>query len=518
MAKRSGGKAAPARGKRVEKSARYERPPLPRDLDLSHIAEDLRPLAVPCADLREDPKNARSHGKRNLDVTAASLAAFRQRKPIVVNARTRIVEAGNGTLRVALAAGWTHIAAVLVDDDKKTAAAFGLADNRSAELAEWGHAAMLAGVDGIGEAFDMDALGFDPAFLEEMGHRPADTKPDDEQGEEDENPNDDLPDGEGPKPPFPYFGGKRRVAGLVWRALGDVQNYVEPFAGSLAVLLGRPLAHEGRCSTVNDLDAYIANFWRAVHHAADEVAKHADWPVNETDLLARHAWLVTEGRSRIAALEADPEHCDAKVAGWWAWGIACWIGSGWCSGNGPHQPRDASQLPHLGSEGQGVNRKLPILNSGRGVNRIESREDVARGVAYMRDLASRLRDVRVCCGDWSRVVTDGALSYGSTVGVFLDPPYLDEVRTRGLYSQDAGGNTLAHDVRAWALERGDDPRYRIVLAGYEPEHEAHMPASWRRVAWRARRAYGTTDGVDSRNRDLERLWLSPHCLATAPAT
>jgi site-specific DNA-adenine methylase len=37
--------------------------------------------------------------------------------------------------------------------------------------------------------------------------------------------------------PFPWFGGKRKVASEVWAALGDVDNYVEPFAGSLAVLL-----------------------------------------------------------------------------------------------------------------------------------------------------------------------------------------------------------------------------------------------------------------------------------------
>lgn len=303
----------------------------------------------------------------------------------------------------------------------------------------------------------------------------------------------------GPKPPFPWFGGKRKVAGEVWSALGDVDSYVEPFAGSLAVLLGRPEWHQGTCSTVNDLDAYVCNFWRAVHAAPDEVAKHADWPVNETDLLARHAWLVNTGRERIAALEADPAHYDAQVAGWWVWGLCCWIGSGWCRGDGPHRP-------HLGDEGRGVNRQLPHLgNEGQGVNR----QSVGL-VAYMRELAERLRDVRVCCGDWKRVVTDGALSYGSTVGVFLDPPYLEDVRTADLYNADDSKN-LSHGVRAWALEHGDDPRYRIVLAGYEPEHEAHMPASWRRVAWSARAAYKGSATEDNGNRHLERLWISPHC-------
>ena len=49
--------------------------------------------------------------------------------------------------------------------------------------------------------------------------------------------------------PFIWFGGKRKVAAEVWAALGDVDNFVEPFAGSLAVLLGRPGRHRRRCET-----------------------------------------------------------------------------------------------------------------------------------------------------------------------------------------------------------------------------------------------------------------------------
>lgn len=64
--------------------------------------------------------------------------------------------------------------------------------------------------------------------------------------------------------PFPWFGGKRVVAPWVWSAMGDVDNYVEPFAGSLAVLLHRPPRHRRRAETVNDADHFLANFWRAI--------------------------------------------------------------------------------------------------------------------------------------------------------------------------------------------------------------------------------------------------------------
>ena len=327
------------------------------------------------------------------------------------------------------------------------------------------------------------------------------------------------------KAPFPWFGGKSRVAPQVWAALGDVDNYVEPFAGSLAVLLERPDWHQGYVETVNDKDEYIANFWRAVQHDPEAVAFHADWPVTETDLFSRHLWLVSEGKRQMqAGLAADPEWCDAKIAGWWVWGQSCWIGGGWCSGKGPWSLDESGQLvyrhggrgvnrqrPHLGDAGSGVKRQRLHLGRGRGVNR--KHQDL---LDYMQALADRLRRVRVCCGDWSRVVTTGALSHGKTIGVFLDPPYSAEAgRDGNLYSVE--DLTVAHDVRRWAIEHGDNPRLRIVLAGYEGEHD--MPDSWRVLAWKANGGMSNSrkNGANE-NKHRERLWFSPHCLTDVAGT
>lgn len=132
------------------------------------------------------------------------------------------------------------------------------------------------------------------------------------------------------KAPFPYFGGKSSVASLVWDRLGDVDNFIEPFCGSAAVLLARPTPP--RIETVNDKDSMVANFWRATSKNPEAVAEYADWPVNEADLHARHRHLVlseaaTDFRERM---RKDPDYYDAKFAGWWCWGLCCWIGSGWC--------------------------------------------------------------------------------------------------------------------------------------------------------------------------------------------
>ena len=135
--------------------------------------------------------------------------------------------------------------------------------------------------------------------------------------------------------PFPYFGGKSRIALEVWKRFGDVRNYVEPFFGSGAMLLNRPQPFGGT-ETVNDKDGLVANFWRAVRSNPDEVAHYADWPVNENDLHARHVWLVGEKDSLQSRLDGDPDYFDTKIAGWWCWGMCCWIGAGFCSGKSQH--------------------------------------------------------------------------------------------------------------------------------------------------------------------------------------
>lgn len=170
--------------------------------------------------------------------------------------------------------------------------------------------------------------------------------------------------------PFPWFGGKSRVAGVVWERFGSTPNYVEPFFGSGAVLLARP-GGPGPIETVNDKDGFVANFWRAIKADPEAVAQHADWPVNEIDQNARHIWLVRQRTTLTARLEGDPEFYDANIAGWWVWGICCWIGAGWCSGDGPWSS-DGEQLVHLGNAGQGVHRQLVHLgDAGRACLRPE---------------------------------------------------------------------------------------------------------------------------------------------------
>lgn len=326
----------------------------------------------------------------------------------------------------------------------------------------------------------------------------------------------------GIKAPFPWFGGKSRVASIVWQAFGNVPNYVEPFAGSLAVLLGRP--HTPKIETVNDKDCYLANFWRALQAQPEEVAHFADWPVNEADIEARHRWLIAQGDFRERVMR-EAEYFDAKIAGWWVWGLCGWIGSGWCVSTpapGERGPGGASDPPHLGNAGRGVNRQLPHLgDAGRGVHRkLPKLDNAGSGIhsgcrtgaltEYLSELADRLRSVRVACGDWMRVMGDSVTWRHGTTGIFLDPPYDD-----GEIDYAVGGRGVGAEVASWCRENGGDARLRIALCGYDGDHD--LPG-WRVQAWKAHGGFSSQrSGDPNGNPHRERIWFSPGCLGGAAA-
>jgi hypothetical protein len=373
------------------------------------------------------------------------------------------------------------------------------------------------------------------------------------------------------KSPYPYFGAKSRIAPLIWKVFGNCRNYVEPFAGSLAVLLARPQEHFetdiNPIETVNELNPYISNFWRAIKADPEETAYYADFPVIETDLHARHLWLVNQGEFRETMM-TDPHHYDTKIAGWYVWGLSQWIGHGWCSFE--HMTVDGKPWKRglaLSSAGQGINtvsnrlpylhrankklnpdpdnqpsRKLPkfppggvhrqglvdfpanqpsrqarrLSTSGQGINKVTRQlpfvGNAGRGDAspsrrdalyqYFEDLANRLRNVRVTCGDFERVLGPSVTEIGSTNAVFLDPPYLTNEEIYGM----AKGSPALRALE-WCKANWNNPNLRIALCGYEGEFE--IPSDWRVIAWKGAKGYS---GSENKNRERERIWLSPACL------
>lgn len=329
--------------------------------------------------------------------------------------------------------------------------------------------------------------------------------------------------------PFPWYGGKRRWADRIITKFGKVDVYAEPFAGSLAVLLSSaPHKREVVCDT----DGGICNFWRALAADPDAVAHWADWPTIHDDLTARHRYLVRWVIEHADDLRNDPEYFDAKVAGWWVWGISIWIGGGWCQPNyrkqaapdripkfcpngtnmgisdprpatpgGGHPtgagvsaqrltvPRGDGQIPYVNKDpgGHGVNahrRTVPgdtiPKMEGAAIGRNAS-DKGERLRPWLRELAERLKSVIVLNRSWESAVTPSVLAQTDSgshppVGILLDPPYSTDGRDANVYGSDADGSSDAVAAAAWtwALAHGD--RYRIAYCCHEGDVE--VPDGW----------------------------------------
>lgn len=281
----------------------------------------------------------------------------------------------------------------------------------------------------------------------------------------------------GLKAPFPAFGGKSRIAPAVWARLGDCRNYVEPFAFSAAMLLKRPTV--GAIETINDLNAYVSNFWRAVQRDPEAVAAHADWPVNETDLHARHRWLVgsDEAHAALTAVREDPDAFDARIAGWWCWGACCWIGSGWCDTS--HRNGETETRPALSeTQGRGICADVPIQaptlqmceGGGQGVNGVLPKRvkltgnGVGCGVHADGGTYEHAKRPRVpsSVGGWMPGVIDGSKDGNR-------PQLADAFsRGRGVNGNDTLGTCAARRewITGWMLALADRLRPVRVCCGH----------------------------------------------------
>ena len=319
--------------------------------------------------------------------------------------------------------------------------------------------------------------------------------------------------------PFPYHGGKGLWAADIWDRFSRADVYAEPFAGSLAVLLAAPTP--ARREVVCDSDGHICNFWRAVQHDPEAVARHADYPTIHQDLTARHTWLRRWGAEHSERLSSDPEFFDSRAAGWWVWGISLWIGGGWCDDSSDKRPKavgnrlgtaygvaaQRDQIPAaVGNAiaGMGVSAqrdRVPQVTGRIGCHPGERKLDL---IAWFTALQDRLKRVIVLNRDWRSAVTPSLLvdtptgpGEAATRCVLLDPPYRTDRRKATLYSSDAAGTSddAAVASYAWALKHGD--RYRIAYCCHADDFE--VPDGWEAMTrgFKGRRtgASGTVDMV-----------------------
>jgi hypothetical protein len=295
---------------------------------------------------------------------------------------------------------------------------------------------------------------------------------------------------------FPYFGGKSKIAPVVWEKLGEVRNYVEPFCGSGAVFFQKPF---DCTSTLNDSSGLMVNLWRGIQRQPDAVAGEAAKLLGEADLHAAELQALSIRDEISKRCEADLDYFDPVLAGRYIFGLCNKIGSFAVEGgpwiNHDGVLTDRRELPRLGDAGTGICRKLPRLgDAGTGISRLEYIKSL---MAYY---SAKLERARLTCGDWARVAKSRSVTtYRGLTGIFLDPPY----ETSGDLYADHG---VFREVVDWAKGEENNPELRIVLAGYACPEVSKTLEGWEEIAWKQRGGYG-----GGKNSSKERLWVSPTC-------
>ena len=121
------------------------------------LAEYLRPISS----LTPAPDNARLHSERNVDAIKRSIGRWGFQAPIVVRPDGEII-AGHGRLEAAKALGWTTVPVIEFTGSRTAATAFAIADNRTAELAEWDEGVLLSTLQELRDGgIEIDEVGFD---------------------------------------------------------------------------------------------------------------------------------------------------------------------------------------------------------------------------------------------------------------------------------------------------------------------------------------------------------------------
>ncbi len=506
--------------------------------------------SVPVGSIRPYEGNPRVIPESAVSAVAASIRRFGFRQPVVVDSENVIV-AGQTRLLAAKSLGLdsvpVHRASDLSDEDARL---YRLADNRTSQESSWDMDALaaeardIAGADG--DASAMDGAGFD---LDEINGLLAMTAQPPEPSPTGRPKIDtSLPEG-GLTAPFPWYGGKRRWARTVLERFDGAERYLEPFAGSLAVLLARP--EPFRYEIVSDTSGLICNFWRAIKHSPEETAEAATWPTIHQDLSARNAALTKWNEAFAPRLSEDPEYHDAKMAGWWAWGVSNSIGAGYgtkprtCShrgGQGLQMQRtkgfrsmptaDRCFMDPRGA-GQGVQAQRRTLPGGAGSN--DSQGHATRSIAvvfphsggegvqvqssrfesesiqrWFAMISARLEKVVVLNRDWkickSRSVLANTSTQRTDTCIFLDPPYRLRLRSNGIYESDREQqpDRAAIESYRWAAENGS--KHRIAYCCHDGDFP--VPSGWDCLTM--------SFGGSSKNETRDMIMFSPRCNPPPP--
>lgn len=130
------------------------------------IHQSLAGMIVPIDSISPHPQNVR---QGDVGLISTSLSTNGQYRPVVVQASTGKILAGNHTWRAAKALGWQEIAAQMIDVDDDRAIRIMLADNKANDAAAYDDADLLDLLTALASTDDgLDGTLFSPDEIDDL--------------------------------------------------------------------------------------------------------------------------------------------------------------------------------------------------------------------------------------------------------------------------------------------------------------------------------------------------------------
>ena len=245
-----------------------------------------------------------------------------------------------------------------------------------------------------------------------------------------------------------YPGAKNRLAPWICEYIPRHDVYLEPFAGSLAVLFNKPRSH---IETVNDLDGNVTNFFRVVRDRGKELER----AIELTPF------------SRIE-YECAYEKCEDELEKARRFAVKCWMGFGcgnrYCNGFKTGQQKKSPNPAKAWAE-------LPEI---------------------LHEASSRLSGVQI-----ENLPANELIKRYDTKEVFIyaDPPYLHGTRKNYLYKYEMEYEEHEELLRLLVEHPG-----KVLISGYDNELYNRMLPEWKKAKKRTQAEHGIAR--------IETIWMN----------
>jgi site-specific DNA-adenine methylase len=277
----------------------------------------------------------------------------------------------------------------------------------------------------------------------------------------------------------------------VWELFDSEKTkvYIEPFAGSGAVLFSRPFVHG--YEVINDKDINLLNLYRAIKYKPEELVFYLHNLKSAIDA-SSYKLYIKNNPLQLDEFAKDPEFCSPKMAGY----FCLWLSASLGDINHVQRPETVISLTNKGAFTVPMWKKKEALT------------------AWIFALRKRLDKVELLCTDWKKCLTDahtlrsGALYADTVASVFLDPPY---DKYEFMYKHNK--KTISSEVRDWCKDVAKHDLIRVILCGYENEHDELLDYGY--VKYAGKSANTNSKGRGTKNSkspsSKEFLWASASC-------